>query len=198
MVIAGTGSMAFGSNTQGRTARAGGWGYVYGDDGGAFDLVRQAMRASLQLEEGWGSPTSLRGVLLSATGAQTISDLLHNFYADYPRTAVAALAPLISKESAAGDPVATEIVEKAARSLTWFVAGVHRNLFSSEELVPVAHVGGVFTDPQIRGAFTRLVADAIPCKVQPPFFSPVAGALLQALRADHNPNKLRGLPPSVK
>jgi len=48
IVIAGTGSIAFGRNAAGKSARAGGWGYVFGDEGGAFDLVRQALRAVLR------------------------------------------------------------------------------------------------------------------------------------------------------
>jgi N-acetylglucosamine kinase-like BadF-type ATPase len=60
IVIAGTGSMVFGKNGAGVTARAGGWGYVFGDEGGAFDLVRQALRAVLRNEEGWG-PALARG-----------------------------------------------------------------------------------------------------------------------------------------
>jgi N-acetylglucosamine kinase-like BadF-type ATPase len=198
MVIAGTGSMAFGSNEEGRTARAGGWGYIYGDDGGAFDLVRQAMRASLQMEEGWGSSTALRRVLLDATGARSINDLLHSFYADYPRTSVAAFAPLVSEEAAAGDLVAKEILEKAAHSLAWFVTGIHKNLFSSDEAVLITYVGGVFRDPQIREAFASYMTKAIPCEVRPPLFSPVAGALLQALRIDGNSSTLKGVPASDK
>ena len=60
IAIAGTGSIAFGRNAEGRTARAGGWGYAFGDEGGAFDLVRQAVRAGLRQEEGWGTATALR------------------------------------------------------------------------------------------------------------------------------------------
>jgi N-acetylglucosamine kinase-like BadF-type ATPase len=67
--IAGTGSIAFGRNSVGRTARAGGWGYTFGDEGGAFDLVRKAVRAALRFEEGWGPPTALRDALLDAAGA---------------------------------------------------------------------------------------------------------------------------------
>jgi N-acetylglucosamine kinase-like BadF-type ATPase len=59
VVIAGTGSMTFGRNAEGKTARAGGWGYVFGDEGGAFDLVRRALRAALAAEEGWGPDTLL-------------------------------------------------------------------------------------------------------------------------------------------
>src|SRR5882724_8342901 len=69
IIIAGTGSMAFGSNARGETARAGGWGYIFGDEGGAFDLARRALRAALEQEEGWGAETSLRQLLLEETGA---------------------------------------------------------------------------------------------------------------------------------
>src|SRR5689334_18641338 len=41
IVIAGTGSIAFGRGSDGRGVRAGGWGYIYGDEGGAFDIGRQ-------------------------------------------------------------------------------------------------------------------------------------------------------------
>jgi N-acetylglucosamine kinase-like BadF-type ATPase len=54
LVISGTGSMAWGRNAKGESARAGGWGYVFGDEGSAFDIVRQAVRAALRMEEGWG------------------------------------------------------------------------------------------------------------------------------------------------
>jgi N-acetylglucosamine kinase-like BadF-type ATPase len=45
--------MAFGRNRRGKTMRAGGWGYLFGDEGGAFDVTRQALRAALRDEEGW-------------------------------------------------------------------------------------------------------------------------------------------------
>ncbi|MBV9670050.1 MAG: hypothetical protein JOZ43_03755, partial [Acidobacteriales bacterium] len=80
ITIAGTGSMVFGRNAAKKTARAGGWGYVFGDEGGAFDLTRRALRAALQFEEGWGRPTVLRAVLLESTGARDANDLLHRFY----------------------------------------------------------------------------------------------------------------------
>ena len=44
ITIAGTGSIAFGRNAAGQIARAGGWGYVFGDEGSGFDLVRQSLR----------------------------------------------------------------------------------------------------------------------------------------------------------
>ena len=58
IVIAGTGSIAFGRNAQMQTARAGGWGYIFGDEGGGFDIAKNALRRALQFEEGWGPATT--------------------------------------------------------------------------------------------------------------------------------------------
>src|SRR5437016_1486807 len=60
ITIAGTGSFAFGRNAAGETARAGGWGYIFGDEGGGFFITRQALRAALRFEECWGPATTLR------------------------------------------------------------------------------------------------------------------------------------------
>src|SRR5438034_4387666 len=97
VTIAGTGSIAFGRNALGKTARVGGWGYIFGDEGSGFDIARQAVRAALRSEEGWGPATALRDLLLQATGAQDANDAMHRFYTDeFPRPRVAALAPLVN------------------------------------------------------------------------------------------------------
>src|SRR5436309_5905773 len=80
ITIAGTGSIAFGRNAAGQTVRAGGWGFIYGDEGGAFDIVRHALRAALRMDEGWGLPTTLRDRLLEATGGRDANHVLHLFY----------------------------------------------------------------------------------------------------------------------
>src|ERR1700728_627874 len=98
VVTAGTGSIAFGRNAPGRTARAGGWGYLFGDEGGGFWIARQAMRAALRMEEGWGVTTSLRARLLDDIIAQNIAvrnmnDLLHRCYTvELSRPRVASLS----------------------------------------------------------------------------------------------------------
>ncbi|MEP6539814.1 MAG: BadF/BadG/BcrA/BcrD ATPase family protein, partial [Bryobacteraceae bacterium] len=98
ITIAGTGSIAYGRNREKRIARAGGWGYIYGDEGGGFDITRQAVRAALRHEEGWGPATSLRELLLSETGATDVNDLLHRFYTtDYPRPKIASFSTLVDR-----------------------------------------------------------------------------------------------------
>ncbi len=198
IVIAGTGSIAFGRNKEGRTARAGGWGYIFGDEGGAFDLMRRALRAALQYEEGWGPETSLRDLLLAATGAATANELLHRFYtAAYSRTVVASFAPLVSQAAEQGDGIARQIVNEAASKLSWFAEGVYRSLFANEN-VPLCYIGGVFRSRSILAQFQSQIGAAIPCRTQPPRLNPAAGAVLDALRLDGNESPLSGVPESEK
>ncbi len=199
IVVAGTGSIAFGRNQEGRTARAGGWGYIFGDEGGAFDLTRRALRAALQYEEGWGPETSLRKLLLDKAAAASANEMLHLFYSQrYARTAIAAFAPLVTEAAEQGDDVSRAIVNEAAAKLAWFVEGVYRGLFFSGENVPVAYIGGVFRSSRLLREFETRIRASIPCRTQPPLFHPAAGAVLEALRLDGNENPLSGVPESEK
>jgi N-acetylglucosamine kinase-like BadF-type ATPase len=193
IIIAGTGSIAFGRNAEGRMARAGGWGYIYGDEGGAFDLVRQALRASLQLEEGWGSETIVREKLLAATGQPSANALLHHFYTQ-PRHEIAKLASLVTECAKAGDSIAAGILREAARQLASYVGGVHRNLFAAAAAVPVAYIGGVFQSAPLRITFAEYIRTQIGTEPVRPRLSPAAGALLEALRLDGNFAQLTGIP----
>jgi len=193
IIIAGTGSMAFGRNARGEHARAGGWGYIFGDEGGGFDLTRRALRAALQAEEGWGAPTMLRDLLLNATGAADADDLMHRFYKpEYTRARIASFAPLVTQAAAAGDRVAIEILKRAGAKLAGLVEGVYKHLFPAGENVPVAYIGGAFRSAPLLADFAELVRVHIGSQIAAPRLSPAAGALLEALRLDGNQNELSG------
>jgi N-acetylglucosamine kinase-like BadF-type ATPase len=199
VVIAGTGSIAFGRSARGVTGRAGGWGYVFGDEGGAFDLTRRALRAALQFEEGWGPATALREMLLAATQSANANSLLHRFYtAEYPRAKVATLAHLVDGAAQAGDEVATHILDQAASKLAWLVQGVYRKLFKPHESATVSYTGGVFQSKLLRDSFSNAILQSIGCTVVPPQLSPAAGAVLEALKLDGNESQLSGMPDSAK
>lgn len=199
IVIAGTGSMAFGRNARGATARAGGWGYVFGDEGGAFDLVRQALRAALKAEEGWGPETSLHERLLAATGTRDANELIHRCYTDeFPREKLASLAPLVTEAAIAGDRAAKTILRLAAAQLASFARGVHERLFQKCESVPVCHIGAVFRSDPVRVNFAIDVHRATSCIAGPPRYNPAAGAVLEALRLDGKEANLSYVPESEK
>jgi N-acetylglucosamine kinase-like BadF-type ATPase len=195
ITIAGTGSMALGRNAEGRTARAGGWGYVFGDEGGAFDIARQAARAALRMEEGWGPPTGLRSALLEATGAADANDMLHRFYtSEWPRSRVADLAQVVDAFALTGDAVAQTILNQAAQQLATLTASVREQLWKPGERVTIAYAGGVFRSQMLLERYRALVelTDANHCAA--PQYPPVAGALLEAYRAAGLNPALSGLP----
>jgi N-acetylglucosamine kinase len=175
--------MVYGRNAAGVTARAGGWGYVFGDEGGAFDLVRQALRAILRNEEGWGPPTALREAFLEATGASDANRLMHRLYTDeYPRDRVAGWAKLVDQAARAGDTVASDILGSAAQQLATLTAAVRRQLFKGSGGVDVCFSGGVFGSPSLLERFRMLVELEEGNRVSAPQHSAAEGALLEAYR----------------
>ena len=183
IVIAGTGSIAFGRNSAGRTARAGGWGYIFGDEGGAFDLVRQSLRAALRMDEGWGPRTALRNALVVAVGARNANHALHRFYTpDWPRDRVATLATLVDRVARDGDAVALEILHNEAMQLAGFVSAVRGQLFEPADPVEVAYIGGVFQSEILLARFRMLAELTDGVRVIAPVRGPAEGALREALR----------------
>jgi N-acetylglucosamine kinase-like BadF-type ATPase len=180
VVIAGTGSMAYGRNAAGNTMRAGGWGYLYGDEGGAFDVARNALRAALREEEGWGPPTRLRQALVEAAAGADVNDVLHRFYTDeFPRQRVAALAPLVDEVATAGDAVAKQVLIEAGKSLAGYGAAVRQHLFAATETVPIVQVGGAFNSSFLQQGFREVLKSAAN-QILKPRFDPAVGALLAA------------------
>jgi N-acetylglucosamine kinase-like BadF-type ATPase len=195
VTIAGTGSIAFGRNRVGKTARAGGWGYVFGDEGGAFDLVRQALRAALRHEEGWGPKTALRDALLSSAGATSANDLLHRFYTDdYPRERVAAFSKRVDRVARDGDKVAREILLTAAQQLATLATAARAQLFDGAEPCCISYLGGVFRSEILLDRYRMLMALEEGNRVAEPVYGPAAGALIEAYRAAGVTVQLKDVP----
>ena len=184
VVIAGTGSIAFGRNAEGRTARAGGWGHVFGDEGGAFDIVRQALRAVLRLEEGWGRATALHVSLLEATGAASANDLLHRVYtSEFPKHRIAGLAKVVDELACSGDAAAIDILNGAAQSLATIASAVRGQLFTAREPAIISYSGGAFSSSRLLERFRMLIELDGANLFTTPQFLPVKGALIEAFRA---------------
>jgi N-acetylglucosamine kinase-like BadF-type ATPase len=184
ITIAGTGSIAFARNSSGKTARAGGWGYMFGDEGSGFYITRQALRAALRSEEGWGPATSMRAVLLQATEAPDIDQLLHRFYTpEFPRPRIASLAKLVDEAAENGDGSAQNILNEAAQQLAIHVAAVRGQLFQPGEAAVVSYAGGVFRSRILLARFRMLVEMEGGNQVLAPVYGPAAGALLEAYDA---------------
>ena len=144
-VIAGTGSIAFGRDTFGEEARAGGWGYLIGDSGSAFEIGRQGITAVLRAEEGLGPSTSLTAAVLRQLGierASLIPETIHQSFEAKLR--VAEISTVVSEHAEAGDGVASEILGTAIRGLAELAGAVIGQLSWNSLPVAVSGVGGVF------------------------------------------------------
>ena len=181
IAISGTGSIAFGRNAHGQRARAGGWGYVFGDEGSSFDITRRALRAALRFEEGWGPPTSLHRSLLDATRVANANELLHRFYTpEFPRHVIAGFSRLVDHAARAGDEEAKRVLEEAAQELFEIANAVARKLFAGRSAY-VTYIGGSFRSECLRRRFQALVEN-VGDRLHPPLYGPAAGALIEAYR----------------
>jgi N-acetylglucosamine kinase len=199
ITIAGTGSISLGRNREGRLARAGGWGYLFGDEGGGFDITRQALRAALRHEEGWGPETRLRDMLLAETGCTDVNDLMHAMYTTaFPRPRIAAMSKLVDSAAESGDLLARNILLGAAQELATYSAAVRGQIFAADEPVFVAYIGGVFRSGLLLERFRMLVELEEGNRVGPPKYGPAAGALIEAYRAAGSLVELTDVPQREK
>lgn len=129
VLIAGTGSICFGRDAAGRTARAGGYGHKIDDEGSGYALGRDALAAVVRAEDGRGPRTLLRELVFEALGIRDIGGLVHFTYApETDKKQIAALAPLVEKARGAGDRAAQEITARACEELALLAAAVVRAL----------------------------------------------------------------------
>ena len=195
IVIAGTGSIAFGRNAAGKKARAGGWGYIFGDEGSGFDITREALRAALRFEEGWGPPTALHAMLVAESGSKDANEALHRFYtSDFPRPRIAGLSKLVDGAAGNGDAAAIQILDNAAQQLAMFAGAVRGQLFAEGERAQVSYIGGVFRSSRVLERFRMLVELEEANRVAAPRYGPATGALIEAYRGAHVEVCLSGVP----
>ena len=139
-IVAGTGSSTFGVAPDGRTGTAGGWGYLLGDEGSAFAVGREALRAVGHAADGHGPPTSLTAAVSAQLGLAQPRDLITAVYQSAaPRTTIASLAPLVSDAAQHGDAVAAQILADSAAALATSAVALARRL----DLPPESAVVGV-------------------------------------------------------
>ncbi|MGH9517952.1 MAG: N-acetylglucosamine kinase [Terriglobales bacterium] len=153
LLIAGTGSIAFGRNEKGETARAAGWGYPISDEGSGQWIGAEGVREALHARDR-GQSSELLGDLMETLGASNFEDFIVRLNAN-PPIDFASLFPSVLVASDKGDQVATEILTRAGRELCGMAGTVIKRLFG-EQSVSVATHGGVFVSSAIvRNSFAQ-------------------------------------------
>ena len=185
IVIAGTGSVAYGEDPDGRQARAGGWGYIFGDEGSGFAIGCGAVRAALHARDGTGEPTVLVERLSEAAG-MPVAEIPMAFYEErIDRSKIAALSRVVSRAAEEHDAVALRLIDEAAAGLARLAAAVIAQLRWPDGPVAVGPVGGVFDAGRtilkpLGEALARTAPSAV---LVPPRLAPAAGGVLLAMRA---------------
>jgi N-acetylglucosamine kinase-like BadF-type ATPase len=145
VVIAGTGSIAYGRNDRNEAARAGGWGDVLGDEGSGYWIGRAALRAVLREADRRGPKTQLTGLLLKYFQVDRAQNLIHEVYHGTLRpSAIAALAQYVHAAFLAGDSVAIGILRGSADELESSALSVARRLDLVGSTFPFVLAGGMF------------------------------------------------------
>lgn len=143
-LIAGTGSLAYGTNQAGQIARAGGWGYLLGDEGGGYQIGLAALKAITKAVDGRGPETCLQSMVFRALDLDDPQALIRYVYhPESKRSDIAALSKLVFEAAESEDHVAREILQLAVTELAELVQAVVSRLHFTNENYAMALTGGL-------------------------------------------------------
>jgi N-acetylglucosamine kinase-like BadF-type ATPase len=186
VVIAGGGAISYGITAEGREAIAGGYGFLVGDEGSAFNIGLLAIRAATRSADLREGPTALEAVVKEHLGVPTIRDTPRVVYqTGFPRERISLLAPKVAQAAREGDREARRIMSLAGDELALTALGAIRQLCESGAPVDVYLTGGVFAAGAIvLDSFRAALHDGWPgAQLREPRFPPVVGALILAARS---------------
>ena len=188
VVIAGTGSLVFARDREGREYRAGGHGPLLGDPGSAFAVGLAALRAATGADEGLAPPTEIGRALRTALSIEDLRELTRRWrLQESVVPEIAALAPLVETTARAGDVVAQEILQQSALQLFAMLRVVHRALKNSANGCPLYLAGSFLA----RGTLLReelserISTEGLAFSSVHVVNEPVRGCLRRAARAVH-------------
>lgn len=178
IIIAGTGSIVYGMDSEGRDAQAGGWGHLLGDEGSGYDIARRALQAVSRAADGRGVPTQLSALILNAlefSHPRNLIPWMHSVGKDK----VAQLAEVVFDAANANDPVAQSILDEAADELA-LAARVVIDKLGFDQPFNLVLSGGIFSHQptfaaSLRSRLQGLAPDARVCL---PKHEPAYGAVL--------------------
>jgi N-acetylglucosamine kinase-like BadF-type ATPase len=179
IVIGGTGSIAYGRNSEGKIARAGGWGFAISDEGSGHWIGRAAVAAVMRAQdEDEASPTGLALSILHAWHLKTLDDLVRAANASPPAD-FSNLFPHVLAAAETGDPIARGVLTQAGAELAGLAKIVIGRIFEQASNVPVAMTGGVFRNSAlVRNVFYNSLRSEYPQAVlSATVVEPVQGAL---------------------
>lgn len=183
IVVAGTGSIAYGRNQRGQTARAGGWGYVISDEGSGHWIGREAISAAMRAHD-TGESALLVSSIMNSWHLGTRDDVVRTANA-IPPPDFSSLFPPVLAAAASGDPLARTVLTRAGSELAELAKIVIGRLWQLDQSFGVAMAGGVFQNaPIVRQVFANSLHSEYPRAIlNPTVVHPEHGALFLARQA---------------
>ncbi|MBG0740320.1 ATPase [Paeniglutamicibacter antarcticus] len=157
-VIAGTGSAAWGVNADGAQSRAGGWGYLLGDEGSGYWFGREAVRHSLHRMNLDLPPDRLTSALLTKCGLQDPGELIAHFHGGTGRRYWAAMSPLVFTAAVEGHRESLAMIDRAGKDLAALAAQCAAQLKISGPIVLGSGLG--MHQPPLQETFRTHLAAA--------------------------------------
>ncbi|RKQ32524.1 N-acetylglucosamine kinase [Oceanobacillus halophilus] len=185
VIIAGTGSIAYGINPSKMDAiRVGGWGYLFGDEGSGYWIGKRAIQSVLKAYDGRGDVTELSHIIKDYFRIKEVPELISVIHGDpNPRLKIASAAPLVLNAAERSDPVAKNIIHEAMENLINLVDSTKQRMQSRDKWPIVIH-GGLFSNSFFREQFmSKLKSSMGDVTLIQPNLPPVIGAYIMALRS---------------
>lgn len=183
ILIAGTGSIAYGRSPSRALARCGGWGPAFGDEGSGAWIGRKALGIVASAADGREPETALSTAILTAAQVNEPQELIPWGIAAAPRE-LAALAPVVFNVASAGDARAGALVGLAVEELVLHIRALALKLFGDDRAaIPVAFSGGLLHKGSfIRKKLEQRLKSAVPgAQVRAPEIIAARGAVKAAL-----------------
>jgi len=191
LMIAGTGSIVVGINSDGKIVRSGGWGGLISDEGSGFQIGRLAIAAVMQEYDKVISPTSFTDQLLTHFQLTSPEDFMDLLYLEntLPVDKIASCTPIILEAWVKGDQAAHTIVEGELEKLVRLVEGISRQMGKATFRLSVA--GSLLTKSSayLGGLKEKLSAVLPQVEISTPLHDPVFGAIIIGAQIQVNTNK---------
>ena len=188
VLIAGTGSVSYGRNAEGETARAGGYGPWVGDEGSAFDIGRRAVGAGARTRDMAAPATPLSSLIPAALNCSDWDELT-DLTMKQPDEVFPKLFPVVAAAAEAEDSAAKEILFTSAIGLANLAMIVVRKLGLGDKEFSLVKCGGVFGRSRMLDSLldSVLSSGALRAKISRLEISPAAGAARLAQRLLESP-----------
>jgi len=186
LALAGTGSSILGIGADSTHVKVGGWGPIYGDEGSAYGIAQNCLRAAAKSYDGRGGKTALLNMITSELGLKNFSETVRRIYVEKMESReIAGLCRSAYEIAEKGDEEAIKIFRRAGDELAESVAAALQRLDLTETEAKISYQGSVLEScVLVRERFAESLEKDFPkVEIVPPRFKPVTGAFLIGCKA---------------